>query len=236
MAKTLTILITGTRKGIGRHLVNYYRKKNYRVIGCSRGAVDYEFENYEHYKLDVSNERSVKKMFMSIRKKYRRLDILINNAGLASMNHILLTPPKDVEKIMNINFVSLFHITKESVKIMRANGESGRIINLVSIASSLNIEGESVYIASKSAVSAFTRSMVRELSPFGITINAIGVPLMNIGLVEKVPLHLKETILSKQGFKRFGETKDISNVISFLMKEESSYISGQIINLAGVPI
>ena len=55
MAKTFTILITGTRKGIGRHLVNYYRKKNYRVIGCSRGAVDYEFENYEHYKLDVTN-------------------------------------------------------------------------------------------------------------------------------------------------------------------------------------
>ena len=217
--------ITGTSRGIGHSLAIDYLAAGHSVIGCSRSESTINDPNYCHYIVDLSSEESIRTLFFKMREDDVVFDVLVNNAGSAFMNHILLTPPKDVEKIMNINFVSLFHITKESVKIMRANGESGRIINLVSIASSLNIEGESVYIASKSAVSAFTRSMVRELSPFGITINAIGVPLMNIGLVEKVPLHLKETILSKQGFKRFGETKDISNVISFLMKEESSYIS-----------
>ena len=75
------MLITGTRKGIGKYLAEYYAEKEYQVIGCSRGEVDYKLDNYQHFCLDISDELSVKTMFAEIRKNYGRLDILINNAA-----------------------------------------------------------------------------------------------------------------------------------------------------------
>ncbi|NIO21652.1 MAG: SDR family NAD(P)-dependent oxidoreductase, partial [Candidatus Aenigmarchaeota archaeon] len=85
------ILITGTRKGIGKYLVEYYTRKGLEVIGCSRNQVDYQFENYQHFCLDVCDEVKVRGLFTEIRKRYKGVDVLINNAGSASMNHILLT-------------------------------------------------------------------------------------------------------------------------------------------------
>ena len=96
------ILITGTRKGIGRYLVEHYTSLGHQVIGCSRGETDYSIDNYQHFSLDVCDEKEVKKMFSHIRKSYGRLDILINNAGIASMNHALLTAIDTVHKILNI--------------------------------------------------------------------------------------------------------------------------------------
>ena len=111
------MLITGTRKGIGKYLVEYYVEKDFYVIGCSRSPVDYEFDRYEHFCLDVSDEDRVKKMFAQIRKSYKRLDVLINNAGLASMNHTLLTPLKTVQKLLNTNFIGTFLFCREAARI-----------------------------------------------------------------------------------------------------------------------
>ena len=94
------ILITGTSKGIGRYLVDYYLKKGSKVIGCSRSEVTNKNENYHHYQLDIANEKSIKDMFLDIRKKYKNIDVLINNAGLASMNHVLLTPGEKAKQII----------------------------------------------------------------------------------------------------------------------------------------
>ena len=97
--------ITGTSKGIGRYLVEYYLNKGFQVVGCSRGSPSFEFPGYQHFCLDVSDEEEVKRMFVDIRKKYQRLDVLINNAGIASMNHVLLTPVKVVKDILDTNYV-----------------------------------------------------------------------------------------------------------------------------------
>ena len=86
------ILITGSRKGIGYSLSKYYLDNGHIVIGCSRTETELKHENYKHYCLDVSNEKQVNDLFMNIRKQYGWLDVLINNAGMASMNHTLLTP------------------------------------------------------------------------------------------------------------------------------------------------
>ena len=90
MNEKQVIIITGTRKGIGKYLAEYYVEKGFQVIGCSRTTIDYELENYQHYCLDVAEEGEVKQMFAEINKTYKRLDVLINNAGISSMNHILL--------------------------------------------------------------------------------------------------------------------------------------------------
>src|SRR5439155_21587239 len=92
-------LITGTRIGIGRHLAEHYLRLGHKVVGCSRAPVDWTREGYKHYTTDVADEKGVKAMFSEIRRLHGRLDHLINNAGIASMNHSLLTPTSSVHEI-----------------------------------------------------------------------------------------------------------------------------------------
>ena len=121
MTNKPVIIVTGTRKGIGKYIAEYYTKKEYQVIGCSRNEIDFELDNYQHFCLDVSEEYSVKKMFSEIRKKYGRLDVLINNAGIASMNHSLLTPISTARKILDTNVIGTFVFSRESAKLMKQN-------------------------------------------------------------------------------------------------------------------
>src|SRR5262249_56224909 len=86
------MLVTGTRKGLGRFLAEHYLANGYNVIGCSRSPTDLSCDNYQHYCVDVGDERGAIEMVKNIRQRYGRIDALINNAGVASMNHILLTP------------------------------------------------------------------------------------------------------------------------------------------------
>src|SRR5437870_5484854 len=100
MPENKVVLIAWTRKGIGRALVEYDAGRGCHVVGCSRSPFEGEFPNYRHYCLDVGDEPAVKRMFYEIRQHDGRLDVLINNAGVASMNHSLLTPISAVNKIM----------------------------------------------------------------------------------------------------------------------------------------
>ena len=226
------ILITGTRKGIGNQLANYYLKKNYNVIGCSRGDIDFIHDNYFHFNTDISNEQSVKDMFLRFRKKFKRLDILINNAGVASMNHTLLTPMNKAQKIINTNFLGTFIMSRESAKIMKKYS-FGRIINITSVGTQMKLEGEAIYTASKSAVENFTVVLSRELADFGITVNGVGPTPIITDLIKSVPKEKIKNILSQLAFNRFTEITDITNVIDFFISEQSSYITGQVIYLGG---
>ena len=113
-------LITGTRKGIGRHLAEHYVRSGHRVVGCSRGEVDWAADGYTHYIADVSDEPAVKRIFTDIRRKYGRLDHLVNNAGIASMNHSLLTPLSTVNAVLDTNVVGTFLFCREAAKLMKA--------------------------------------------------------------------------------------------------------------------
>src|SRR5437867_3442590 len=108
LPETPVMVITGTRKGIGKYLVEYYTSRGYRVVGCSRSPIDWTCENYEHFCVDVVAEPGVKKLFSHIRKAHGRLDVLINNAGIASMNHVLLTPLSTLESIFSTNVMGTF--------------------------------------------------------------------------------------------------------------------------------
>ena len=227
------MVISGTSKGIGRFLVEHYTSLGYQVIGCSRSEAEYSIDNYQHFCLDVSNEKEVKKMFSQIRKNYGRLDILINNAGIASMNHILLTPINTVNKILNTNVVGTFLFCREAAKIMKKN-HNGRIINFATVATPLKLEGEAIYASSKAAVESLTQVIARELSDFGITVNAIGPTPVKTDLIRSVPKEKMDALISMQAIKRYGEFVDISNVIDFYIKPESNFITGQIIFLGGI--
>ena len=122
MAEARVILITGARKGIGRALAEHCCGRGDRVVGCSRKAVDFELEGYEHHRLDVADEAAVHELFQAVRTNHGRLDGLINNAGVASMNHVLLTPLDTVRRIIETNLVGTFLFCREAARLMRTSG------------------------------------------------------------------------------------------------------------------
>lgn len=233
MSETEVVLITGTRKGIGRHLAEHFVRKGAIVEGCSREAPDWELPNYTHHCLDVANEVQVRNLLSSIQKRHGRLDILINNAGIASMNHILLTPAATIDRIMATNFKGTFLFCREAAKVMRRR-RYGRIINLSTVAVPLRLEGEAIYAASKNAVLTFSQVLARELAEFGITCNVIGPTPIETDLIRNVPKEKIELIINQLAVKRLGRFEDVVNVVDFFVKPESDYITGQVIYLGGV--
>ena len=227
------IVITGSRKGIGKYLSEYYLQESAVVIGCSREDGSIRQNNYIHYKVDVSDEIGVVNMIKEVVKRFKRVDILINNAGIAAMNHIMLTPMDAATDIIKTNLLGTFIFIREVSKVM-ARQKWGRIVNISTIAVPLSLEGESIYVASKAAVENITKIASRELAPFNITVNTIGIAPLMTDLIKTVPKEKIDKIISMMGIKRLAKYSDVSNVIDFYIKDESDYISGQNIYLGGI--
>ena len=233
MGDTPTMVVTGTSRGIGRYLVKYYAKRGYHVVGCSRTDLAEPIENYTHYVLDVSDEAQVRGMFVDIRRRFKRLDCLINNAGVASMNHSLLTPMRTVEKVMSTNVFGTFLCTREAAKLMQMR-KFGRVVNFASVAVPLRLEGEAIYAASKAAVISLTQILAKEFGGVGITVNAIGPTPIRTDLIRGVPEEKLQELINRQAIKRYGTFEDVANIADFLLKPQSGFVTGQVFFLGGI--
>jgi 3-oxoacyl-[acyl-carrier protein] reductase len=227
------ILISGTSKGIGNQLAKYYLENGHIVIGCSRSNCDISHQNYSHYYLDVSKEDQVSNIFISIRKKFGGLDVLINNAGIASLNHTILTPLSTVNKLFETNFNGTFLFSRQALKLMQKN-HFGRIINFSTVAVPLNLEGEAIYASSKAAIEQFSKVLSKEVGSMGITVNIIGPTPIDTDLIKAVPKNKIDELLNQQAIKMMGTFEDIINVLDFFINPRSSFITGQTIYLGGV--
>ena len=228
-----TIVITGTRKGIGKEMADHYLAEGWQVVGCSRGEGSIEHEHYQHFALDVSDEDAVIAMARTIKASHGKVDALLNNAGIASMNHALLTPASTVNRILQTNVVGTFLFCREMSKLMRRTN-NGRIINFTTVAHPLNLEGEAIYAASKAAVESLTRILARELAELKITVNAIGPTPIETDLIRGVPQEKRDALLARQALGRMGEVRDVINAVDFYLREESDFITGQVLYLGGI--
>ncbi|PAF48856.1 oxidoreductase [Helicobacter sp. 12S02232-10] len=236
-------IITGSRKGIGKDLCSYYLQKGHIVCGCSRSQGSISHPNYRHFELDVSDEKSVVAMLKAVKKEFGQIDVLLNNAGIASMNHLLLTPLKSVQNIFATNVFGSFLFIRECAKIMSASYLKNkkhtpyphyRIVNFATIATALRLEGEAIYAASKAAIINLTEIAAKELASFGITINAIAPTPVPTDLIKNVPKEKMDALLASQAIKRFGSFEDVLHPIEFFINEKSDFITGQTLFLGGV--
>ncbi len=227
-------LVTGARRGIGRYQSQHLLKQGYRVVGCGRSPCEWQAEGFTYREADVTDEGQVTSLVRFISKEFGCLDVLLNNAGVASMNHVLLMPLKTAQRIVDVNLLGPFVVSREAAKIMRRR-KRGQIVNFGSSAVSLRLAGEAVYIASKCGLVALTHTMARELADFGITVNLVGPSPTETDMIRGVPREKIDAFIENLPIKRFTTFEDIANVVDFFLAEGSEAITGQVIYLNGMP-
>jgi 3-oxoacyl-[acyl-carrier protein] reductase len=149
------------------------------------------------------------------------------------MNHSLLTSIAAVNQIMETNFTGTFLFCREAARLMQIH-RYGRIVNFASVVVPLKLEGEAIYAASKAAVISLTQILAREFAEFGITVNAIGPAPIRTDLIRGVSPEKLDALIARQAIKRYGELRDVIQVIDFFVHPASDFVTGQVIFLGGV--
>jgi 3-oxoacyl-[acyl-carrier protein] reductase len=180
-----TALITGTSQGLGRALAERLLADGWTVHGFARGTQALAHANFYTHSVDVTDEAAVRSAVTGI-SSVGRIDLLINNAGAAALNALLLTPGKVAENLMRVNYLGTFHCLQAVGKVM-IRQRAGRIVNLTTVAVPLSLEGEAAYVASKAAVEALTKVAAKELAPSGVIVSAVGFGPIDTALTRAVP-------------------------------------------------
>ena len=233
MSQARNILITGSSRGLGKALAEHYLQNGDMVYGCARSERSIDHENYFHYQVDISSPEDVTDFFFSLRKDIKQLDAIINNAGIASMNAFALTPVESFQKIFDINVQGTFLFCQKGFGLLKRSPHP-RIINMSTVAVPLQLEGESIYAASKSAVETLTRIIAKEYGGFGITCNAIGPSPIDTALIKGVAKDKIAKLIKRQAVQKMATEEDVLNLADFFLRPESHMISGQVIYLGGV--
>ncbi len=242
MEEKRVAFITGATTGIGREIALTLAEEGFNiVVNCRKEPEEYEEQKKEIEKNnvkslfvqgDVSVFEDAEKMVKEIIDKFGRIDVLVNNAGITRDNLLLRMKKEDFEDVINVNLIGTFNITKNVVPYMMKQ-RYGRIINMASVVGISGNAGQANYSASKAGIIGFTKSLAKELGSRNILVNAIAPGYIQTRMTDVLPEKVKEEIQKQIPLNRLGEAKDVAKVAKFLAGEESSYITGQVINVDG---
>lgn len=235
-------LITGGNGGIGKAISIKLAKQGYDI------AINY-YSDYESaleikticekykvnvmlYKCDVSNFDEVENMMRNIVEQMGRIDVLVNNSGVTKDTLILRMKESDFDRVIDINLKGCFNCIKHIAKIMMKQ-KFGVIVNISSVVGLVGNVGQVNYSASKSGILGITKSVAKELVSLNVRCNAIAPGFIETDMTENLPETVKEDILKSIPMKKMGNPEDVANVVSFLVSDESKYVTGQVINVDG---
>ena len=232
MYRDQVVLITGASKGLGAKLADHFVKRSASVIGFSRTAGELKHDSYRHFGVDVGDEKQVHDAFGQIRADYGRLDVVINNAGIAASQFVALTPTATVAEVFRTNFLGSFTVCREAVRLMMKQ-KYGRIINMSSMMVPLRPAGGSVYSSSKAALTQFTQVLAKEVADYGITCNVLGVTAIETDMWKDIPRERLMSLLESLPQKSPATLEDVTNVIDFFSSKTSNAVTGQVVYLGG---
>lgn len=234
--------ITGATRGIGRQIaitlakegfdiaINY-RKENEDLIETKKLV---ESQNVKCFTVqgDVSSFEDSERMVKDIIEEFNHIDILVNNAGITKDMLLMRMKKEDFESVIGVNLVGTFNITKNVIPYMMKN-RSGRIINVSSVVGISGNAGQTNYSASKAGIIGFTKSLAKEVGSRNILVNAVAPGFIETQMTDVLKEEVKEEISKTIPLKRMGTVEDVANVVKFLASKDSSYITGQVINIDG---
>lgn len=236
-----TAIITGSGRGIGAAIAKRLAKDGYDIVinELSEQAGEQTAEECRAlgvkasvYACDVSNYAQCEEMVKKIKEEFGTIDVLVNNAGITRDGLLLRMSEETYDDVIRINQKSVFNMTKLVGAVMLRQ-KSGSIVNLASVAGLYGNPGQMNYSASKGAVIAMTKTSAKELGSRGIRVNAVAPGFISTPMTDKLTDEQKNAILAQIAMKRYGTADEVANVVAFLCGEQSSYVTGQIIEISG---
>lgn len=235
-------LITGSSRGIGKSIAKDIASKgafviiNYASNEQAAQSVKDEIESKggkcEIRGFDVSSYSQVNDEIDSIVKDHGELNFLVNNAGITRDTLLMRMKEEDWDAVINVNLKGVFNCTKAASKYM-VKQKSGRIVNISSVVGEMGNPGQSNYSATKAGIIGFTKSVSRELASRNITVNSIAPGFIETDITSGLSDKVKEYYLGQIPLSRFGSPEDVSGVVSFLLSDAASYITGEVIRVNG---
>lgn len=242
MEENKVALITGAARGIGKAIAKKFAENGYNVVINYVSAktdiktLTKEFEDLDVkvllVKADVSNKEEAEGLVNQTIEKFGKIDVLVNNAGITKDNLLMRMSEEDFEKVLDINLKGTFLITKFATKYMMKK-RCGSIVNLASVVGVAGNAGQCNYSASKAGVIGFTKSIAKELASRNIRANAVAPGFIKTDMTDVLSDNVKENINSQIPLKRMGTAEEVAKLVYFLGTAESSYITGQVINVDG---
>ena len=235
-------LITGATRGIGKQIAITLAKQGYNI------ALNYRKENEElentkkeiekigvqvlAVKGDVANFENCENFVKQVIERFGQIDVLVNNAGITKDMLLMRMKKEDFEQVIDTNLVGTFNVTKNVVPYMM-KARSGRIINISSVVGISGNAGQTNYSASKAGIIGFTKSLAKEIASRNILVNAVAPGFIETNMTDVLKDDVKQEIAKNIPLKRMGTTQDVANVVKFLASDDSSYMTGQVINVDG---
>ena len=227
--------VTGAGQGMGRAIVRHFAEQGAKVVAAdinldaARQSIEGLGEKALAVSCNVADSDSVATAMAAVHAHFGSLDVLVNNAGIGSIDAFAQTPDEHWQRVIGVNLTGPFFCSREAVKLMLAAATPGVIINISSTAA-LTGEGPSHYCAAKAGVMGLTRSMARELAGNGIRVNTIVPGPTNTPMMADIPDDWMQSMLKAIPLGRMGETDEIARVAAFLASDDAAFITGQ--NLA----
>ena len=236
-----TVLVTGSSRGIGKAIAVKFAKEGYDVIiNCAHDEealliTKQEIESYQvscmAFLGDMGNFEVVQQLFLQIKKQWRGLDVLINNAGIAYIGLFTDMTPEDWHRVITTNLTSVYNCSSLAIPHM-VQKKSGKIINISSVWGNVGASCEVAYSASKGGMNSFTRALAKELAPSNIQVNAIACGAIDTEMNHCLADEELMSLIDEIPANRLGSTEDVAE-LAYQLAYKNDYLTGQIISLDG---
>ena len=231
-------LVTGASRGIGKSIAMQLGNAGYKVAIHYRSnkesaeALAEEIPGSKTFCADLGNEDECTSLAKQVKAEMGQINVLVNNAGMSIDQVLTFAKPADFSRLLDVNLKSVFNLSKACSRFM-IRQKSGSIINITSVVGHTGNAGQSMYSATKGAITAFTKSIAADLAPFGIRANCVAPGFIETDMTGALEDEVQDKILAKVPMKRLGQPKDVANAVEFLASDKSSYCTGSTIHVNG---